>query len=439
MKNNILNLFFLLLGISYQTIAQCPNGVSTHPDDQPTQTHLDVLPDNNGPDQRFLNGYKWWFDKGANANNSIPLNNMGRTVGDFYGSSMKHFNDDSQIPYYGYLSFDFQEVMLPENGWELLADNRGWYPDNDTDVPMDPVAGEWSASEDLRSIPYLLFYNKFTGVARIFARYGNNESPFGSINAAEISLYHEDKNEMSGLFRLAEGYDRTIDQESLIQKISTVVPSPGEENKWFSTDFQLAYDPCVCNYESQIKASFRFLNEGEINLHGASFEVPVNLLEDNNLADQDFLANYDNTSGVDNGYMIYKEMESMVDDYYQRLEDYQTELDNVNIQNAKVDANVALLTIAKTVFSTGITAVTGMPQFTSLIGLIPALKNKTDKDTFGPKTQKAFWKQLDKALGVGFDLLMKENFTKKDEPPARARLHLVRGDSSTYNLIQTTI
>lgn len=421
MKNYILFLVFISIGIQQGLYSQCVNEVNTRYDHVPSQKHLDVLPSfNNQPDERFLNGWKWWFDGGINANNSIPLNNMGQSSGSFYGSSMKHFNDDSQLPYYSYLSFDFQEVMLPENGWELLADNRGWYPSNDIEIPMNHSAGEWTSSENLRKIPYLLFYNKFTGVARIFARYGNNSSPIGSINAAEISLYHINEDNMSGLLRLGDGLDRSLEQKSLIKRISATVPSPGDENKWFSCDFQLAYDPCICDYESQIEAEFRFINEGEIFLHGAGFSTPVNLLEDQNLLDQDFLNTYNNSDGVNNGYMIYKSMEGMVEDYYIKLKEYQDELALVGEHNKKVDANVAILTIAKTVFNVasggGVSAVSSISNYGQLISLIPGLSNISDNGVFGEHTQKEYWKQLDKALGMGFDFYIKENFTKKEDP-----------------------
>ena len=417
MKKFILFLNVMSL-IHYSLLAQCVNEVSTHPDNEPTQSHLDVLPGNS--DKRFLNGWTWWFDKGSQASNSIELNNMGLNPGETYGTLMEHFNDDASQGYYFYLSKDYQEVMLPENGWELIANNRGWYPDLDTEVPMNHTTQEWTASPSLRKLPYLLFYNKFTEMARVFVRYGNNEPPEGSINIAEISIIHPDVSKMSGLLRHAEGYDRSLDQKSVIRKISSAVPSPGSASKWFSTDFKFAYDPCVCQNESAIELQFQFLNIANINLHGGAMTVPFNLVDDdNNLLDQDFLNTFDNTNGVDNGYMIYKSMEKMVDDYYQRLKVYQDELELAELHNAQVDANMAILEIAKFIFKvggTGITAVTGMPNFTSLIGLIPALKNKEDGDTFGPKTQKAFWKELDKVLGMGFDLLIKENFTKKEEP-----------------------
>jgi hypothetical protein len=417
MKKTRLTCVLLMIIHISTSYSQCVNEVSTHPDAQHTEKHKQSLPKNNGqPDERFLNGWYWWYNKDPQSFNAIPLNNMGLNPGQTYGSTMQHFNADASSGHYYYLSKDYQEVMLPENGWEILADNRGWYPDFETDVPMNKTSGTWTESPELRSIPYLLFYNKYTGIARVFARYGNNEPPQGTINVAEISIVHPDDKRMSGILRLGDGYDRTLDQNSIIQKVSAVVPAPGSAAKWFSADFQLAFDPCVCNYESEIELKFEFMTQANIKLHGGAFTTSVDLLQSGNLKDQDFLGTFDNTVGVDNGYMIYKAMDAMVDDYLKRMVEYKKELDAVNKQNKEIDKNLATLKIAKTIFVAGITAVTGMPEYSSLISLIPAVKAQKDHAFFGKDTQKAFWKELDKVLGLGFDLLMKENFTKKDKP-----------------------
>lgn len=67
---------------------QCVNEVNTHPDHEPTQSHYDALPaDDTIPDERFLNGWKWWFNHEQQSFNEIYLNNMGLNPGETYGSS----------------------------------------------------------------------------------------------------------------------------------------------------------------------------------------------------------------------------------------------------------------------------------------------------------------------------------------------------------------
>src|SRR5690554_1247881 len=213
-----------------------PKEMNTNPDITPSQVHLDNIPqDGGGPDLRFINDFYWWTNPGNIS--TIPLVDMGLTNGSYYGD-MQPVNSQFFINHYLYLNHLHNEVMHPENGWEILSMNTGVYPDNSTAVDM-------SINSPLRSIPYLLFYNKFTGVARIFVRYGINSDPTTSINTAEIHIEYPDENKMSGILRHAEGLDQPLDIPSDVQIISSRVPSPGDENLWFSTDFQLAYDPCV--------------------------------------------------------------------------------------------------------------------------------------------------------------------------------------------------
>lgn len=182
-------IIIILIGfvnLNHINAQECVNEVSTDPENEPSQAHLEALPQNNNlPDERFLNGWNWIYD--TQDNYRIFLNNMGQSDGSYYGSTMMHFNHSSSSGYYEYLNYEYQEVILPENGWELIANNRGWYPDDESEFLMDHGLGEWTTTSDQRSIPYLIFYNKYTGVARIFARYGNNQSPGNSINASEIS------------------------------------------------------------------------------------------------------------------------------------------------------------------------------------------------------------------------------------------------------------
>jgi hypothetical protein len=420
MKDIIIIFLILFQGISFGQEKPCVNNVNTNPNDDPTPNHINALPLNINaePDLKYLNGWQWWYDYDPNSINSIELNNMGLNPGEWYGDWMEHFNGDASQGFYYYLSKDYQEVMLPQNGWELLANSRGWYPDNETDVPMNHLDQEWLASPSLRSLPYMLFYNKYTGMARVFVRYGQNTHPDGAINGVKISIRHPNKNEMSGMLRLADGYDRTLDQESIIQKVTTVVQAPSSAQEWYSADFQLAFDPCVCYYESNFELVFRFLSKAEINLRGAAITAPVNLVQDNNIIEQDFLGSFDQSNGsnVEGGYMIYKHLKHLVDDYYEKLEVYKNELYLVINYNAEVERQLALLGIGKVILTAGVTAVTGMPAFTALLGKTKVLKQIADSDVFGKNTQKAFWKELDKVLSLGFKLLTKESLEKKDKP-----------------------
>ena len=395
----------------------CIINSTTHPFVSPSAEQVASLPMlNNQPDLRFINEWPWWQDPlNSDWDNSVPLNNMQLNAASPYDSSMEPINSSIYSGHYNYLSWHRVEVMHPSGGWELLAFNNGWYPDNETEV-------DWSQNSALRSIPYLLFYNKFNGIARVFFRYGNNTDPALSIDYASIELFYENPNEMSGLLRLGDGLDRTLDQRSIITKLLARVPSPGQSDIWFSTDFQLAYDPCVCYYSSKLRLQFTFFTEADLEVFGTAITATEELTSESYMSDptriHEFLSSsdYSQPDSARNGALIYKTMTDMLIDYEERLKSYKKKLQEVNQTNAEIDKTEAIIKIAKVALSLGVTAVTGMPEYSSLLSLIPSVKAMKDSGTFGADAQKAFWKALDKALLTGFDLMVKDDLKRKSAP-----------------------
>lgn len=392
------------------------NEVDTHPDADPTQVHLDNIPQNgSNPDPRFINNFYWWTNPGNLE--EIPLEDMGLTNGTYYGD-MQPINSQYFINHYMYLSHLHREVMRPENGWEILSMNTGVYPDNVTIVDMN-------LNSPLRSIPYLLFYNKYTGVARIFVRYGINSDPGSSINAAEIHIQYQDESKMSGILRNAEGMDRPLDINNNVQIISSRVPSPGDENLWFSADFQLAFDPCVCENESKLNVYFKFFHEAEIDVAGfyqsATQDLSPESLFDGNAYNQSFLNVFMNDSEqAGEGYVIYKHMNDLIDDYLKRLSVYQENVATAQSYNSGIEKHKSMMKIAKLIFSlasgVALPSISGDPEYQNNVDNIEELKNQPDKDDFGEKTQKAFFKEFNKALSGGFDLLISSSFNDKTLP-----------------------
>ena len=388
--------------------SQCDNNVSTHPDG-PTN---DALPDDSASsvpytmDERFLNGWNWWLP------NSYNLTNMEFNPGQPYGS-MTNIQSINQQPYYSYLKHNpldqmSADQMKPENGWELLLVNMGRYPDNET----------VHENEELTVAPYLVFYHRYTGVVRVFVRYGYNTFPNDAINGVKINLYYDtdaNSNNLSGLFRLGDGLDRCLDRPTKVSRLSAVAPPNGQANFWLSADFQTAYDPCVCQYPTNLQLDFQYFSTTSLKLHGRGIETQEEIIDANgNIKNKDFLSGIDFTSQLDaeNGFVIYKNMIRLVEDYYEELDAYKDTLAAANIHNDQVERNLAILEVGQIALSAGVAAVTGTPELTSLITLLPNIK---DWDDNGKQT---FWKELDNVLFEGLDLLVKENFSKKDVPEA---------------------
>jgi hypothetical protein len=393
-----------------------PKEMNTNPDITPTQVHLDNIPQDGGShDPRFLNNFYWWTDPSNIA--TIPLEDMGLTSGDYYGD-MQPINSQFFINHYMYLNHLHREVMRSENGWEILSMNTGVYPDNNTLVNMNINA-------PLRPIPYLLFYNKYTGVARIFVRYGENSDPTTSINAAEIHIQYQDPENVSGILRNGEGIDQPLDIPTEVQIVTSRVPSPGDESLWFSTDFQLAYDPCVCEYESEFNIYFKFFHTAEIKVAGffqsATQDLSPEDLYNGNSYNQTYLnAMMNEMDKAGEGYVIYKHMNDLIDDYLERLSVYKQNVATAQSFNSSIKKQQSIMKIAKLIFSlasgVALPTISGDAEYQNNVDNVDELKNQPDKDDFGPETQKAYFKEFNKAMSTGFDLLISSSLNAKTLP-----------------------
>src|SRR5690606_29280609 len=128
--------------------------------------------------------------------------------------------------------------------------NLGKYPDDITP----------HTQTSLNVIPYLAFYNKYKGVLRVFVQYGYNETPPNSIKGVKIELKYSNINKMSGILRLGEGSDQSLDQNSDVKILTAIAPKTGQQSIWMSADFQLSYDPCVCFIPSNLNLDFHFFS-----------------------------------------------------------------------------------------------------------------------------------------------------------------------------------
>jgi len=321
---------------------------------------------------------------------------------------MEPINSEGYINYYYYLNENYQEVMLPQNGWEIISDNRGYYPDNVSTV-------DFSQNNFLRIAPYMLFYNKYSGIARIFIRYGNNVVPNDAINAVEITISHQDNQKMSGLFRLGGSLDKPLDLVSTITKLTMKVPSPGASELWFSGDFQMAYDPCICNKESQITLDFNFLSSAQINLTGRAITVDDEIVNSNGAIDKTFLSNISNNDK--SGFLIYENMQSLVDDYLNKLKKHKEKLEAINRYNQELDKYISTLEVAKLVLTGGALGVAS----TNPLSILTLLAQNPELGIWNPANTEdisKFWKLVDKTLLKGFDLMIKEDLKKKPIPQA---------------------
>lgn len=141
--------------------------------------------------------------------------------------------------------------MKPENGWELIAYKTGKNPDG---TNMSTQA----------NFVYMVLYNKYTGILRVMAA----GDPPNSHNGASLKLE----------FGLSEYVPSLYSHISEIHSVETFLSSDKEafsimkykegNNKWFYADFPMAYDPCVCFYESVASIEISLIDKAEVDIQG---------------------------------------------------------------------------------------------------------------------------------------------------------------------------
>lgn len=389
--------------------SQCDNKVSTNPYDATNEALPDVY--SSGPpyaqDGRYLNGFDWWSPT------NYPLSNMMYNPNQPY-NAMSNIQSANAVSVYNYLNkFLGAEEMTPQNGWELLLVNLGRYPDNIT----------IHSETDLQAIPYVVLYNKYTGIMRVFVQYGYNEPPNDAIDGVLLNLVYfteADENNVSGILRLGEGVDQPLDIPTDVQVLSAIAPPSGAYNFWMSGDFQVTYDPCVCSYPTDLKLEFRFFSTTDLELYGRGIAIEEDIVDANgSINNADFLSGISfDDADAEGGYIMYKKMETLVDDYIAKKEAYLVELAAVNAHNKQVERELAIVKAIKDLVmngvSAGLTTVTGMPWFLKLQKEAGELIGEDSIDL------KKLVKEGEKILGKELNTYINSTWSKKTAPQAPA-------------------
>lgn len=401
----------------------CDNEVNTDWNN-PTNDNLPLWDHDSNPstpnvvDNRFLNGLNWV--NGNTAGNGYLTNEMFFSEGDPYGnmSNIKPLTQPN--PWYNYIYYG--EQMSPENGWEMLLNNLGFFP-NATDTHF---------FEDLKFTPYVVLYNRYTGIIRVFVTYGKNPTPNDAIDGVKIDLSFVLNGSIfpsSGLLRHGITFDTPLDQTTQVTTMSAVAKNPGGENKWYSADFKVAYDPCTCQYPSRLSLKFNWFSETSFGLTGRQLTLtePLTDAVNKELVDKDFLGAFEYNSiskKPENGFIIYNSLEKAVDDYLAQMEKYRTELAGANANNAAIKRNIAIVKAFKAVILVGVNPtsaiIAGVSITSALSGGAPwatdLVNNAGDliqKDTIKFYTLK---KETQKLLGAQFDFFGSKYFKEKPAP-----------------------
>lgn len=163
------------------------------------------------------------------------------------------FNQDNNSVINHFL--DSQD-KFPEDGWELIKYDLGYNASGQaTGTGID--------------YPYLVLYNRFTGILRVFLALSETGAPFQvaqtrlefiagagpmSSNLDLSTAFTNSQNGITSLKGFTGEFPRFV-------SASRYLSGPG---KWIYADFPMMYDPCVCSYDSKMKISTFLINTAEV-------------------------------------------------------------------------------------------------------------------------------------------------------------------------------
>ena len=250
-------LFFFMVVFSSSVFSQCDtNKISTNPENPISSDFDGLMKMYNFKINPFKNTWNW----GASTDNNFNtiLLNMNA------GFMLKNFNGGMVSPYslnmpseYNYLN---QNGALPQNcdihwqdGWELMLMNLGFYPNkektNDSNYRrVIPFQSALLNSE----FPYFVLYNRYNGILRFFGSYHQNfnNTLRDNIGITIGDMLAKKGSKVGAVFRHIGSYDRPLDQNTIHAYASSFNRNPKNNILWFSSDYQLGFDPCVCESSS---------------------------------------------------------------------------------------------------------------------------------------------------------------------------------------------
>ncbi len=223
----------------------------------------------------------------------------------------------------------------PEDGWELIRRDFGFKADGS----LSPQ----------RVGPYFILYNRFSGTLRVLA-YLANTSSYQVVNV-KLSFGEGRGENPSGIFaHYNTDGSRAMDQNTIVKSISTPAQSGGNQLIPIFADFQLAYDPCTCLFNSALKVSFETVQTLKIDLYGKVLATsqPISSFDkDNNISQyKDYL-----TSVYSDPLDPYKVKAGMIT--YSKLNDFYTDYQNSADKAANSSSLKLGLDILKTALQVG--------------------------------------------------------------------------------------
>lgn len=196
-------------------------------------------------------------------------------IGPFGGTTPKvltnpyYDTDQETLQYFNLMNtpvgpnmFDPEKMDFhPRDGWELLHRHFGYDPDEITTT---------NPATDSRIHPYLLLYNRYTGKIRQVAYLPSlaGQQLFMKIGYPLATGTINSPLKFSGLFNGYDGLFRALDRKTKVAEVSSPTKPGAYDGSPAAADFDVSYDPCVCNHKSELSFTYETVLTADLRLEG---------------------------------------------------------------------------------------------------------------------------------------------------------------------------
>ena len=305
MKKLILYIFLISTQLSFAQINCLEKEIQTNPTNPSNPNNTQNQPTSGEP----------WLNDGDFNWLTTGLIDYYRTFSSDWELVLNPF-DDSGNPNIDYISVpEAIRDNKPEDGWELITYRYGYdYLSSPVSIPNNvPSSSLLGVSH-----PSYILYNKYTGLLRVLI-YINRSELNHDYQTASILLRHEasiqDENQ-NALFTFSDPIAWALDDFKKQYAFEAANIVSVDDGYWLIGDFPMAYDPCVCNFPTNLLVESKLISTSEINLTGTVATEDVVTVNGNTQevkSNPDYKEYFQRLDGsVKNGLKKYKDIDGLV-------------------------------------------------------------------------------------------------------------------------------
>lgn len=236
----------------------CTNGTNTNPNSTYTSPQSNTFKENT---------FDW-------TQQSFPINKSDyQNFAPFVPSNPLSNPYYSNASYLSYIAKGADSDFEPEDGWELIKQDFGYV--------YDATSGTWDGANQTsynKPIAYFVLYNKYSAKLRVLA---TTPSQNGTADKVQVNLALVNPNDnpwvnqtvyddhkASAIFAHSQPIAAKLTDKTEVAMVSSIAAFPMSTQDFFYADFQLAYDPCVCLFQSALHVTFMKIESAAITLNG---------------------------------------------------------------------------------------------------------------------------------------------------------------------------